>query len=110
MVTTTVLLRIPQLKDAKQMTTSQGLSCGNALVKARQSVQINFCNVSNVFDENALITFNNYFYRYFGSEGALHEFCKKFVVEEKLAASYLQHLKDLDLKKRKREESRRQKS
>ena len=42
-------------------------------------------------------------------EGALHEFCKKFVVEEKLAASYLQHLKDLELKKRKREESRRQK-
>ena len=42
MVTITVLLRIPQLKDAKEMTTSQGLSCGNALVKARQSVKINF--------------------------------------------------------------------
>ena len=66
MVTATVLSRTPQLKDAKQMTTSQGLSGGNALVKARQSVKINFCYVSNVFDGNALITFNNFFYRYFG--------------------------------------------
>ena len=31
------------------------------------------------------------------------------MVEEKLAASYLQHLKDLELKKKKREESGRQK-
>ena len=43
------------------------------------------------------------------SRSELNYFCKEFGVQKKLAASYMQHLKELELKKKNGEEPRRRK-